>query len=378
MSKATNTTITKSEFLAQFKDPARKTIQADENPRAQWTDARDIREHHGIAPFDADAYNQPALWPNLIDKRWTASQNKLAGGSDLLTVGKPGTGKSTLANHIATREMEVPAAKVVWRASTSRSEWLPLAPWATLCLPSGVDYQARFVPRIPTEPEFVVSLDELTDHVVRDIVRYDDPRHLNEQLLGEGQLHVVYPDPAMSGIQEIYENIDSKQYDAPPDRPLFDPEDPSNHWWFGWILARVEHGPHDWTSLILDEIGDICPQNCRKDQFGTYQKVQLLKDVWVDARKMGLSIFAFGHAEGDIHQMIRHKIRWRFSMNGSANPTSKSEVVGFNDVPMDFSGLTSRMKIGRGLVWNENTFEKIIWDDYEAAGNHKLKLEEVG
>lgn len=393
----------KREFLDQFKDPVLNTYNVSKNHN--YPDSRSIRDYHGgigpgdkdnegnslggISPWSPEKYEWKSLWPAIIDTTWESTEGKIVGGTDLLTIGKPGSGKSTLANHMAMRAMEGlqpyerykteknSVSKIVWRGSSSRSEWLPLAPWTTLALPEGVNYQAKFVPRVPTEETYTLSLEDLKEHVVRDIVRYEDPIHLNNELLDVGQFHVVYPDPEMRGLQAIYEDSDEKRYDAPSDRTLFHREDPANHWWFGWVLARIEHGPHDWTTLILDEIGDIAPEAARKDQFGTYQKIQLLKDAWVDARKMGLSIFAFGHSEEDIHNMIRRKIRWRMYLHGSANPTSKSEVVGFNNIPMDKSHLASKYEYA-GLVFNEENFDWISWPEYYTPVEHKLKLERVG
>lgn len=367
---------TKAEFLDQFRRPEHRTEQADDKYR-RWSDARSIREEFGVDRYGGDVFDYRNIVPNIIQKTWDPEPGQIGGGTDLLATGRPGSGKSTLANHLALREIEVPEAKLVWRASTSRSEWLPLAPWTTLVLPKGVEYEAIFEPLNKTEKKVILDLDELEEHVVRSIERYDDPRDLNRNILEPAQIHVVYPDPEMRGVQEIYEQSDDKQYDAPTDRRLFEPEDPSTHWWFGWILARIEHGPYDWTTLILDEIGDIASEDARKDSYGTYQKVELLKDAWVDARKKGLSIYAFGHSERDIHNMIRHKIRWRVSMPNAANPTAKSEVVGFGAVPMN-TDMTSRMPIGEALFWNEQNFEKISWPNYPAAVSHKLNLSRVG
>jgi energy-coupling factor transporter ATP-binding protein EcfA2 len=381
MSKATTTQqITAEEFLEQLPDPEYRTIQGGEG--SQWTDARSIRQAFGVAPYEPEAFSSESdgVVQDLLEHSWDPPSGQKAGGTDLLATGKPGTGKSTLANHLAVRLIDINDERVVWRGSTSRSEWLPLAPWVTLALPKGIDYRARFVPRRPTEPTIdVADVDDLEGTVVREIVRYDDPRHLNEELLKPGGITVAYPDPRMRRCQEILDDAAEKSYDVPANREtLFHEDDPDNHWWFAWVLARVEHGPHKWTTLILDEIGDIAEQAARKDSFGTYQKVQLLRDAWVDARKMGLTIFAFGHSEKDIHSMIRRKIRWRFAMNGSANPTTASDVVGFDSVKME-RDLTSSMDVGEGLLFSEQNFEfPVTWDEYQTPVSHKLKLERVG
>jgi len=86
------------------------------------------------------------------------------------------------------------------------------------------------------------------------------------------------------------------------------------------------------------------------------QKVELFKDCLVDARKTGISIFMFGHAEADIHSMIRRKIRWRIAMPGKANPTKASQVVGFNNVPMNTDHASGK-RVGWFMPYNESRFE---------------------
>jgi hypothetical protein len=289
------------------------------------------------------------LMPNVVKHSWDPEDpDLLAGGTDWLTVGPPGAGKSNLALWLSLRLMEANNEKIVWRASTSRSEWLPFAPWARVCLPEGVNVDARFVPKNPTQDGFDVELED----IVREVVRYRDPVHLNHDLMKEGQFHVVYPDPKMRKLQEIYENDDEKQYDELE----FSEDDPLNHWWFGYIHARISEGPHHWTSMMFDEIGDIAPEAARNDDYAHYQKVELLKDCWVDARKYGLSIFAFGHSEADIHSMIRRKIRWRVTMNGTANPTNSGDVVGFSSVPMEDDIMSDR-DVGDFLPFSEAEFQ---------------------
>jgi hypothetical protein len=295
------------------------------------------------------------------------------GGTDFLATGKPGSGKSTLGCYLMLRDIEINDTIGVWRGSSSRSEWLPLAPWTTLAIPADVEITARLESKDPTEPAVELDVEDLTE-IVREVVRYRDPLELNQELLEPGQIHVVYPDPRMRGCEEIYQQSPERSYQAPSGRDeLFHPDDPAGHWWFAWILARVELGPHHWTTLTLDEIGDIAPQSARKDSFGSYQKVEMLKDVWVDARKFGLTVHAFGHTENDIHQLVRHKLRWRIQMPGTSNPTAPSDVVGFGSVPMH-TDITSRLPVGQGLMYTETNFEKFQWGDMPTPHDYKLKI----
>jgi hypothetical protein len=363
---------TKRRALEEVPQPVRTTEQATGNS-SRWTDARYMRETFGIPRWDGDRKYEGVI-PNCFEHSWEAGGDRIAGGTDFLARGKPGSGKSTLGCYSTIRLLEINDEKVVWRGSSSRSEWLPLAPWTVLCLPEGVDVSARLESKDPTDPAVLLDVDDL-EQIVRSVERYSDPVDLNRRILKPGQFHVVYPDPRLRGCQEIYELDDEKRYDTPPKRDtLFSSEDPATHWWFAWALARVNHGPHHWTTWICDEIGDLAPQSASKDNFGTLQKVELLKDTWVDARKFGLSIFLFAHSEVDIHQLIRHKIRWRIQMPGMANPTSSSDLIGFESVRMD-SDMTSRMDVGEALMYNETNFDRFSWDDIPDPTSYKLKIE---
>jgi len=352
--------------LESFPDPHTRSKQYTGDQRLH-DDARDMRRRHGIPSVDWDACWSRAeaahkeyaeagerkwkkkLLPNIIRHEWDPDDSaKAVGGTDLLAVGEPGSGKSNFALWLSQRLMAANNEKIIWRASTSRSEWLPFAPWARVCLPKGVDVRADFVPKNPTQDGFEVDLEE----IVREVVRYNDVVDLNKRVLKPGVFHVVYPDPKMRGCQWVYEQDQEKQYDGLE----FSSEDPINHWWFGWMHARVSQGPHHWSSVMFDEIGDIAPESASKDEFSHYQKVELLKDCWVDARKHGHSIFPFGHAEADIHSMIRRKIRWRATMAGTTNPTSASGVVGFGKVPMEEDIMSSR-DVGDVLIYNEGDFQ---------------------
>ena len=358
--------MSKEEVLEAFPEPHTSSRQftGDQRCHDDWEDIartfsisrgsiwdvfteEEAAEYYGHKPHEMKLEKE--LIPNYTHHAWDYDdQTMLAGGTDFLAIGPPGSGKSTMALNHSLRLMEENDEKVVWRASTARSEWLPYAPWARVCLPKGVDVSARFVPKVPTQDGFEVELED----VVREVVRYRNPHHLNHELLKDGQFHVVYPDPKMRGIQEIYEDTQEKQYDGLE----FTSDDPLNHWWFGYILSRVERGPYHWTSIIFDEIGDIAPEAARNDEYSHYQKVELFKDCLVDARKTGLSIFMFGHTESDIHSMIRRKIRWRVAMAGKANPTRGSQVVGFNNVPMN-ENLSSNLDVGLMIPYNESRFE---------------------
>ena len=361
------------EVLGALDEPTEvddETAQFRDN-QSRHSDAAGVRRKFGFPRFDVERVEQYKrhVYPNMLTHVWDGSpeaETRDKGGTDLLATGKPGSGKSTWLLYLAARLMEINDESVVWRASSSRSEWLPFAPWAKVCLPSSASVDARLVPKVPTRD----TIDDVdVEDVVREVVYYDTVRELNREHLDPGMFHVVYPDPTMSGAQDVYESAPEKTYDDLE----FSPENPSKHWWFAWVLDRIENGPYQWTSLMFDEIGDVAPQSAQKDAHATYQKVEMLKDCYVDARKTGLSIFAAGHSEVDIHDMVRRKIRWRCQMPGSANPTRPTDVVGFDSVPMD-TDMTSNMKPGEILVFNERNFDDLAYAHLPAPIDHKLKI----
>lgn len=328
------------------------------------TDADSIRRAFGIPRFNREAFEYPEVVPNMLIHQWERSGGISSGGTDALIIGKPDAGKSTLAKYLSVRLMEINNEAIVWRASESRSEWVAFAPWARVCLPSSCDATARLMSKDPSVPAREVDLED----IAREVVYYDDIRHLNQELLKPGRFHVVYPDPQMTGANEIYE-ASPKKYAIE-----FSPNDPPKHWWVAWMLDRVENGPFFWTSLMFDEVGDVISQDASKDEFDTYDKVLLFRDCYVDARKYGLSAFEFGHSETDIHEKLRRKVRWRSTLNGMANPTRPSQVVGVETVPMN-KDLTSRMPVGRGLFWTETRFDHTIrWKDIPNPTNEVLQV----
>jgi hypothetical protein len=232
--------------------------------------------------------------------------------------------------------------------------------------------EPRLVPTDKSKPPVPLDEEDLS-RIVREVRYYSNPLEILE-MQEPGKFHVIYPDPLMRGCQEMLEAAETKNYDAPPRGTIFGPSDPAAHWWFAFVLGRVEFvETAPFTTLVLDEIGDIIPQSASKDQFASYQKVELLKDLWVDARKLGLTFALFCHSEVDVHQLIRHKIRWRIQMPGNSNPTSAGSVVGFEEIPMN-SDMTSRFPVGKGLLYTETNFDRFRWPNYPSSTSYKLKI----
>lgn len=333
------------------------------------TDAQSIRRAFGISEFDVGIFDYPSVIPGSFMKATDNSAYSAAGGTDALIEGPMGAGKSTflklLSVHLMDSVEPYPSEAVVWRGSESRSEWTSFAPWAKVCLPSSCNVEARLVSTSEDDPyRRKVALED----VVREVVYYDDPMDLCQNHLESGKFHVVYPDPQMTGCQDLYERSPKRK-----DGLEFSPNDPVNHWWVGFLLARVEHGPYIWTSLLMDEVGDIIPQSASKDKYASYQKVELYRDLFIDSRKYKFSQYHAGQNAEDAHEKVKRKHRWRATLNGRANPTRASQVVGVNRVPMN-TDLTSDMPTGRGLLWTETNFEAFSWPNIPKPTEEELRI----
>lgn len=329
---------------------------------AQWTgddrrhtDADAMRRRFSIPAYDRSCYDYEEVYPNLVEHYREAPPGEpptgrysRLGGTDLLVCEKPGNGKSTLLLNLCIRAMDVNDEAIVWRGSQRRAGWTALAPWTVLCLPASCkgEVDARLEPADASGEPLPVSPADLA----REVAWYDDPADLNERILAPGRFHVVYPDPHLRGCQAVYEASE-----AQVDGVEFAPDHPPQHWWYAYLVARVDRGPHLWTTVVLDEFPELAGSAAAKDGYGSYQKVELLADLWVDFRRKGVSVWAAGHAESEIHEMVRRKVEWRAELTG--NPTSAGQVVGVSNVPMN-TNLAASYPFDKYLLWTEAAFER--------------------
>lgn len=350
---------------------ASKPERAPKYLRSDW---EEIQDYFGIPSFENN-FEYQNLYPDCIIHERKADETRSAGGTDFLCCGKPGTGKTTLALYFAARLMEVNDEINVWRGTPGRSEWLPYRKWTRLFLPANADIEAAWQPIDRRKDKEPVDVED----TVREVIYYENLRDLNRQLR-RGTFNVVYPDPSFSGCTEVMrESTRSRDFEYVSQKQAGEDEKPTPtiHWWFAWMVSRIEHGPFEFTSLFFDEVGDLFPADARNDAHDHYQKITTFKDAMVDARKHDLSLYFFGHDEADLHPMLKRKIRWRIAMPSEANPTTGDSVVGYNKIPMR-TELTLRYPIGKALFWNEVNWEPFKWTDVPRMPEDKdrwLKIE---
>ncbi|WP_435065944.1 ATP-binding protein [Halobaculum sp. EA56] len=350
-------------------DPHRGTAQFTGDSRRH-SDAAFLRRRHGIPRFNEDVFDEPSLLPALFNHTWDGGRARPSGGVEAFATGPPNSGKSTLALRSAAATMEQNNARAVWRAATgSRSEWFPFHQVARVCLPKGYEANAYLVKKERGRDSMGIPV-RLED-VVREVRYYSDIMDLNLNVLGDGVFNVVYPDPSMRGCQWVYETSD-KRYEG----LQYKKGDPVDHWWTAWGASLVERGPFPWTDWFCDEIKTVASEGAGKDQWATLQKITFLADCVEDFRKNGISLFAYGHKDKHLHNLVTDRVRWRICMNGTANPTkgSKSSYPkGFETVPME-KELTTGFDTGEALVFTEERFEEFSWPKISKPGNFDLKV----
>jgi hypothetical protein len=291
------------------------------------------------------------------------------GGTDVQAYGPPDSGKTTLGLALSMWRMQANNETVLWADTlddsgvNDRTEWLAMAPWATLALPEGYDVRVRAVPRNPSVSAFEIDVDQ----ICRDVIRYSSPRDLNQQLM-EGQFYVVYPDPSFSGCSEVSRHKFVTDADVTPvgeDGP--DSRTPIDHWWFSFYAARITHDDFvHFTTVSMDEAGNFLDPDAQKDVHETYQKIKWLVRKFADARKKGLTLDTFSHAISELNTHFRKKQRWWCTMNGAAPPLNK-KLPGDKRCPINHDW-TSDMDTGEGQFWTTQNYCSVAWPDLKREG----------
>lgn len=340
--------------------PTHEALERYEPPRAkalEW-----------IADDTGDRTGYGASGSRTLDA-WTA------GGSDYFAYGAPGSGKSTLMGFTAAvlqqlnNETVLLADTMDDSGTNERSEWLALAPWTTIAVPAGIPIDVRIVPESPEVAPFSVGLED----ICRDVIRYESPRDLLDQLL-EGQFYVVFPDPLHRGCEEA-----SRYAYHGPDRvtPVGEPgpssPTPADQWWFAFVQARIKFSEFNhWTSIFFDEAGNLFDPDAEKDAHDEYQKIRKFAKDFADARKNGVSVFSYAHALSEVTHFFRAKQRWWVTMAEATPPIGKS-LPGDKSCPIPTERYTRDMDTGEAMAWNANNYASISWPNVK--GKARLDAE---
>ncbi|WP_418284770.1 hypothetical protein [Halorubrum sp. DTA46] len=298
-----------------------------------------------------------------------------AGGSDYFAYGPPGRGKSTLMQATVSWLMQLNNETVLLAdtmddsGTNERLEWLPLAPWATIAVPAGIPIDVRIVPESPQVAPFHVDLAD----ICRDVVRYESPRDLLNQLL-EGQFYVVYPDPLHRGCEEASRHaFHGPNRVTPVGEPGPSSSTPADQWWFAFIQARIKFSEFNhWTSILVDEAGNLFDPDAEKDVHEEYQKIKKFAKDFADARKNGVSVFSYAHALGELIRFFRAKQRWWVTMSRASPPIGKS-LPGNKSCPIPTERYTNGMEKGEAMAWNSKNYASISWPNVK--GKARLDAE---
>ncbi|QIO23098.1 hypothetical protein [Haloarcula sp. JP-L23] len=310
----------------------------------------------------------------IADKPSRVNRIGAVKGTDMFIHGEPGGGKTTLALSMVMWRMQVNNETCIWAESVDesgtneRTEWLALAPYATLAIPEGMNTRVRIVPEAHGVDEFEVTPED----IARDVIRYESVQDLMSQLL-PGQFYVVFPDPLHRGCRDVSKfNFFDYRMTTPVDEDGPTKPTDADHWWFAFVAHRITGDVFVHPTFVnLDEAGNILDADAEKDAHEHYDKIKWFRNKYADARKKGLSFSYQAHALSEVHRFARQKIRWRLTMNGNSPPLGRT-LPGDRSCPLN-EDLTSDMDTGEGMPWKAPNFAKLKWPNMK--GDARLDAE---
>lgn len=274
------------------------------------------------------------------------------GGTGLILHGEQGTTKTTAMHWLVANIMEVNQEEnVIWQSTLDDTEWLVFAPWATVCLPSGVDVRVTANPHSREHRDLDV-FDIAPEDIARQVIRYDGPEDLIRRLSQRvpGQFYVVYPDPHFRGCQALtgweYESI--WEVDSSDDATDL------GHFWFA-LMEAIRSSPeyNEWTTLVGDEAHKWLQEGASDSQHQWHKKIKDWATYWGDARKKRLSVILAVHKWIELHWMVRQKVRWGGTMNGEDFP---------KEAPLDGKNLGDQ-DLGDTCIWNNLEWNHVGYPD---------------
>lgn len=283
------------------------------------------------------------------------------GGTDMHAHSKPGKGKTSFGMLPGVvRMMEVNNETVLWPLPADKTglveeaEVLPLAPWMTLLRPKGVKIGAEFVPKNPRLDK--VDVDLTTPHPFRDVIEYEDPVDILENIVVRGGAYAILPDPRFREC----ERLTATNYISPWDAEDINEVTRLRHWDHALMAARAKADQFLHPSVqIEDEFSDLVPMNPRADASDTYAKVKSWPEVYGKARKKNHSLLSMSHSISRIDEDVLEKERWFVTMPDTDVPGS---VPGISNPPISKQFMHGK-KLGTAVVWNTTRFSEISWSN---------------
>ena len=275
------------------------------------------------------------------------------GGTDIWAHSKPGGGKTSFANVVGGIRMpEINNETLLWMLTLDELECLPLAPYMTVAVPEGIEYEVHAKPRNPTLPTTEI---ELTD-VFRDTIEYRTPRDLMTKIV-PGGLYAVLPDPLFRGCekQTTATYTPAREADEPAEvTPLRDVN-------FAFMDTRAKDDEflHS-TTMVLDEFSDLVPLNPEADENDENRKVKGYPVSQGKGRKKNLSTMTLSHSVARVDEGVREKTRWFVTM--PKTPPPSSSLSGIGNVPID-KHYVNRFadRTGRAVIWRDQNYTPIEW-----------------
>jgi len=346
----------------------------DDAPGYWETDAYEMRRKYGIEQFEFDPDAKYQVYPDVLIHETNPTLTDSEKATNALVEGPKGSGKTTHALEWAYQMLDVNNERALWRGDQRRSGWLPYRYWTTLWLPASVDHEAHWMLEDEEGSSKVNDpVDDLeADADVRDVHRYDDVQDLCDQLAEtpRGSFHVIYPDPAFKGCEQVSRESEAFN-EIVPFIPKWEADEdqlptPTTHWWFAFLVERIENGPFVYQSLFFDELADWVPQHASNDDTKLYAKIEALRSVLGESRRRKLSVFGYLQEEVDLHAKTRRRFDWRVAMPERPNPSqaNNDSVVGFRKIPMEYDTMSGRSP-GTGLVYNTQNFNWFTWSDIQ-------------
>jgi len=275
------------------------------------------------------------------------------GGTDIWAHSEPGEGKTSFANVIAgVRMPEINNETLLWMLTLDELECLPLAPFMTVAVPEGIEYDVYAKPRAPTLPNVEI---DLTD-VFRDTITYSNARDLMQQIV-PGGLYAVLPDPLFRGCKRL------TQATYTPAREAEEPAEvtPLRDNTFAFVKSRATDDEflHP-TVMVNDEFSDLVPLNPEANENDLSKKVKDYPTALGKARKKNFSTMNLSHSIARCDEGIREKNRWFVTMPNTPPPSST--LSGIGNVPIDMGYINTMIeRKGQAAIWRNQNYAPIEW-----------------